>query len=192
MTTDHLESKLEQLLYSHDWFMAALEASREVNPPDGYLGGGVIRNLVWDKLHGYSSPTPLADLDLAYFDAADLSRETEQRLEAQLKTLQAKIPWQVRNQAAVHLWYEKRFGYRVEPLSSIKEAISTWPETTTAVAVKLNKNDQLEIFAAYGLVDLFDMTLRRNPRRVTKAIFQERLASKQILLKWPRVRVIDE
>jgi len=35
------------------------------------------------------------------------------------------------------------------------------------------------------------MILRRNPARVTVEQFQQRLQSKQIVQKWPQVRVID-
>jgi uncharacterized protein len=42
-----------------------LFALRETNP-SLYLGGGLIRNAVWDHLHGYVSPTPVDDIDVIY------------------------------------------------------------------------------------------------------------------------------
>jgi uncharacterized protein len=42
------------------------------------------------------------------------------------------VPWEAKNQAAVHLWYERRFGQAVGPLTSIAEAVATWPETVSA------------------------------------------------------------
>jgi hypothetical protein len=35
------------------------------------------------------------------------------------------------------------------------------------------------------------MVLRRSPRRVTVELFRQRLQSKRIAEKWPRVQVID-
>lgn len=35
--------------------------------PDAWLAAGFVRNLVWDRLHGYPEPTPLADLDVIHF-----------------------------------------------------------------------------------------------------------------------------
>jgi hypothetical protein len=35
------------------------------------------------------------------------------------------------------------------------------------------------------------MILRRNPRRVSKQEFRRRVQEKEILRKWPRVRVVD-
>ena len=34
-----------------------LETVRGCNPPDWLVGAGVIRNLVWDHLHQYQTPT---------------------------------------------------------------------------------------------------------------------------------------
>ena len=130
-------ARLEFVLRSTEWFMAALRAAREVAPPDGYVGGGVIRTLVWDALHAYETPTPLADIDLAFFDSDDLSVANEQRVEAALKARCPSVPWEARNQAAVHLWYEEKFGYPVAPLTSTRDGVATWPETATAVAVRL-------------------------------------------------------
>lgn len=170
--------------------MEALRGARAVSPPDWYVGGGVIRTLVWDALHNYQEPTPLADVDLAFFDSNDLSVENEQRVEVALKARCAAVPWEARNQAAVHLWYEEKFGYPVEPLTSTRDGIATWPETATAVAVRLEWDNSLTIFAPCGLTDLLTLTLRRNPRRVTREIFEQRLESKQITRRWSRVRVV--
>ena len=95
------------------------------------------------------------------------------------------------NQAAVHLWYKGVFGFSVPALHSSEEAVGTWPETATSVAVRLLATDQIRIVAPYGLSDLFNMVLRRNPCRVTNEQFVQRLHSKQIVSKWPCVQVID-
>ena len=52
--------------------------------------------------------------------------------------------------------------------------------------------DEIYIVAPYGLTDLFNMVLRRNPCRVTREQIYQRLHSKQILRKWPHVQVIYE
>jgi len=100
------------------------------------------------------------------------------------------VAWEATNQAAVHLWYEEVFGFSVPALHSSEEAVGTWPETATSVAVRLLATDEICIVAPCGLSDLFNMVLRRNPCRVTRAQFAQRLHSKQIVRKWPRVQVI--
>jgi hypothetical protein len=37
----------------------------------------------------------------------------------------------------VHRWYGRVFGAEVPPLTSTADGVGTWPETATAVAVRL-------------------------------------------------------
>jgi hypothetical protein len=184
--------KLTDLIQTTPWFKQLLEAVRECDPPDWLVGAGVIRNLVWDHLHGYQQPTPLTDVDVIFFDPADLSPERDQAVQDQLASRLPGIAWEATNQAAVHLWYEESFGFPVPPFHSSEEAVATWPETATSVAVRLLDNDTLSLVTPCGLADLFGLILRRNPRRVTREYFQQRLQSKQITKRWPRVQVIDD
>lgn len=185
------ERELHQIIRSNDWFWAVLEAVRDCNPPDWLVGAGVIRNIVWDHLHGYTNPTSLNDVDVAFFDPKDLSPGRDQVIENQLFDRLPDIPWEAKNQAAVHLWYEEVFGYAVPPLKSIEDAIGTWPETATSIGVRLLPSDELLVVAPFGLHDLFQMILRRNSRRITVELFRQRVQEKGIQQKWPKVRVID-
>lgn len=188
---EEYEHRLRQVLQSNDWFMTALAAVRDCDPPDWLVGGGVIRSLVWDDLHGYDRPTPLADVDVAFFDPGDLRPERDQAIGEELRRRLPEVPWEATNQAAVHLWYEKAFGYAVPPLQSTEEAVATWPETATCVAIRLLPDGGLRVVAPFGLEDLFGRVLRRNPRRVSFEQFRRRVIEKGIHEKWPGVRVID-
>ncbi len=167
-----------------------LKAVRQLALPDWYVGGGAIRNLVWDHLHGYAEPSWLADVDVAYYEATNEDRERDKREEEKLQRLLPGIRWDVKNQAYVHEWFEERFGYAVPPLSSTREAVATWPETATAVAVRLTSSDEIEVFAPLGLEDLFGLVVRRNPARVTPEQYLRRVAEKRYTQRWPRVRIM--
>jgi hypothetical protein len=183
--------QLSTFLLGHAWFRSILDAVRNLNLPDWFVGAGVIRSLVWDDLHGYTTPTLLADVDVVFFDPTDLRPARDAEVQAHLRAVRPDIPWEATNQAAVHLWYEQSFGLAVPPLRSSADAVGTWPETATSIAVRLHADGSLEIIAPCGLHDLFELILRRNPRRVTRAIFQQRASTKQIVSKWPRVQIID-
>ena len=187
-----LEQSLRRIIMETPWFMRALCAVRSVAPPEACIGSGAIRNAVWDALHGHSEPSFLADVDVAYFDPNDLSEVTEKRYERRLQALQPGLTWDVKNQAAVHLWFHKMFGYEVEPLRSMRDAVATWPETALAVAVGLQADGTIGIEAPLGLHDLFAMLVRRNPRRVNVETYERRIAEKNYLKRWPRVRVLHE
>jgi hypothetical protein len=185
------EETLRSIVRSDSAVMEILRAVRSVDPPDWLVGAGMLRNVVWDALHGYEEPTAFRDVDVAYFDPTDLGREREQEIELSLHRVLPGVPWQVKNQAAVHLWYKDRFGYAVEPLVSIEDAVGTWPETVTAVGIRLFPDDELEVLAPHGLDDMFELVLRRNPRRVSLKEFHKRMQDKRVLERWPRVRLVD-
>lgn len=188
--TDGNVERLEAILRNTPWFAEALLAAREVAAPDWLIGAGAIRNAVWDHLHGFSEPTPLADIDLVFFDSNDTSVDRERQVEKALRSQLGGVPWEARNQAAVHLWFPQKFGYEVEPFGSTAEAIASWPETATSVAVRLNEDDDLTVVAPCGLGDLLGMVHRRNPARVTVEEYEHRLATKRIAERWPRVTII--
>ncbi|HEX2774075.1 MAG TPA: nucleotidyltransferase family protein, partial [Micromonosporaceae bacterium] len=75
------------------------------------------------------------------------------------------------------------------PLTSIADAVATWPETATAVAVRLDDIDEVEVCAPLGLADLLDGVWRRNPRRVSLEQSQARLARHRPQERWPGVRL---
>ncbi|MBI5534773.1 MAG: nucleotidyltransferase family protein [Deltaproteobacteria bacterium] len=170
--------------------MRALRALREVALPEGCIGAGAIRNTVWDLLYGSASPSEIADVDVAYFDPGDLSRETEERFQRRLAQLQPDLPWEVINQAAVHLWHEKATGERARPHASLDDALGSWPETATAVAVRLDSDDRICVVAPLGLVDLFEGVVRRNAACVSPGVFEERVRSKRFAERWPRLRIV--
>lgn len=172
-------------------FGEALRAAADVDAPDWAIGAGVIRDVVWDHLHGFEEKTQHRDVDLAFFDPADLSPERDRAVTEALVARLAGVPWQAKNQAAVHRWYEGRFGYPVEPLVSIADAVGTWPETAVCVAVRLRSIGGLEVIAPYGLTDLLDGIWRWNPRRVPRSRSDQRFREKRIADRWPLVSRVD-
>jgi hypothetical protein len=170
----------------------ALEAARDVGPPDWLIGAGAIRRLVWDRLHGVADPAPPEDVDLVFFDRFALEPEREEAVRTALAARAPDLPWDVKNQAAVHVWYPRVFGVEVEPLRSVRDAVATWPETATAVGVRLTAEGELRVVAPLGLDDLFGLVWRRNPRRVTVAEYRRRLEAKLDRERWPNVTVATE
>lgn len=184
-----LEARLVALARESDWLMPCLRAVRELGLASWCIGAGAVRNLVWDALHEVTTPTALSDVDVVYFDAAVLATEQDELLQARLKTALPDVPWEVTNQAAVHLWFEAYFGHAVAPLISLEDAVATWPEYATCVGLRLEANDAITVIAPHGLEDLFGLRVRRNPRRVSVETYRERIEQKRYAERWPRVTV---
>lgn len=190
MSTSHFHD-LRRIVLGNERFMAMLRAVRGIASPRGYVGAGALRSLVWDALHGRREWLMPGDIDVVYFDKADLSGASQSAYLARLRELGPAIPWEVVNQAGVHLWYEPCFGRTVAPLSSLEAAIATWPEYATCVAVRLAADDRLDIVAPFGLDDLFSMTIRHNPARASLAEYRRRLQAKRYAERWPGVTVVS-
>jgi uncharacterized protein len=182
--------RLIALAQATPWFMQALVQVRALRLRTWCVGAGAVRNLVWDALHGHQAPSALADVDVAWFDAGDLAPERDAALQGRLCAAAPEIPWEVTNQAAVHLWFEQHFGHAVAPLSCLEEAVASWPEFATAVGLWLDDGDALQVIAPHGLADLFAMVVRRNPARVSVEAYRQRVASKRYVQRWPRVTVM--
>lgn len=162
--------------------MQVLDCVAQLDLPQCYVAAGFVRNLVWDHLHDFDSPTPLNDIDVIYFDTIDTSYESGLRYEAQLKQRLPELNWQVRNQANMHT----RNGD--EPYQGSLDAMSYWPEKETAVAVKQSLNGDIECISSFGLESLFDLQITPNPKR-NRDIFDQRVQSKNWLTQWPKLTI---
>ena len=132
------EQLLADMLMSSPWHRSALEAVSVSGAPDAWIAAGAIRDLVWDERFGGGfDPAAVKDIDVVFFDPDDLRAARDHEVEASLSRLEPELPWEAKNQAAVHRWYAQRFGTEVEPLISIEDAVGTFPETATAVAARL-------------------------------------------------------
>jgi len=178
------------LVAADAWMMAALAAVAGLGLPDGWIGAGFLRGAVWDRLHGYAQRTPLDDIDVIYFDPEALEPAAEAALERRLDARLPGLPWEVRNQARMHL----RNGDA--PYRSSADALAHWLETPTAVGVRLNDGGNPELLAPLGTKDLLALVVRPTPHaRAHKhrlAAYRERLERKNWPARWPKMRMIWE
>lgn len=179
------ESRLTEIVRADPLMMRLLNAVRSIALPDWAIGGGTVRSLVWDALHEHAERTEAPDVDVLYFDANDLSKDTELAAEKDLTALVPEVEWDVKNQARVHLWRS------IPASSSTLNGLLTWSEPATAVAIRLLDDDGLEILAPYGLDDLFDMVFRPTDH-IPFDEYLERVEKKALTSRWPRVTVVTE
>ena len=183
-------AELERIVRADLHLMDLLCTAREINLAQCRVVAGCIYQSVWNVLTGRPRGTGINDYDLTYFDASDISEGAEKAFE---KSVQSRLPAfpapiEVRNQARVHLWFEEYFGIAYPPLRSADEAITRYASATHAVGIRLLKDDQLDVFAPFGLEDIFAMVIRPNyalPNRET----HERKAARAKSM-WPEVTIV--
>ena len=185
-------AELIAIVQESDWFDEVIDVAARANLPQWWIGAGVIRDLVWGRLYGNGfDPRATKDIDIAFFDAEDLSAERDRSAEELLRSFDNALPWDAKNQAAVHRWYPLRFGVVVAPFSSAEDAVATFPEYAACVAVCRDGGGIWDVAAPHGLDDLLDGIWRRNPLRVTEAEYLARLERKQPQRTWPRIKVFS-
>jgi hypothetical protein len=154
------------------------------------LVAGSIAQTVWNTRFGLPVDHGISDVDLVYYDSSDLSLAAEEEHGKRTRELLADVPvWiDVKNEARVHLWYEGRFGYPIEPYRSVRDAIATFPTTATAVGMR-RLDGSAEVYAPFGLVDLLNGVVRANKRQITRGIFEAKVAKWRS--RWPNLTIID-
>ena len=156
--------------------------------PDAWLGAGVIFQNVWNVMHGFALNTYINDIDILYWDDQNLTWQAENHyITALNKTFTTtKIPFDVKNIARIHLWYEKRFGIPKAEYFSVQESVSTWPVIGACMAMRI-KNGRLEFIAPYGFQDMFSLRVRPNKVLVNRVIYEKKSMDWQA--KWPMLSI---
>jgi uncharacterized protein len=150
-----------------------------------YIGGGLIRNAVWDYMHGYRSPTPVDDVDVIHFDSLNIDKKHDDLIDERLSSQIPNIQWSTKNQARMHL-LNNESAYK-----DLEDAIRHWPETSTSIIVRLEDDATLKYIAPYGYDDLLRLLVRPTPAffgRENEIV--ERMKTKRWAQIWPRLQFI--
>ncbi|MBY6037650.1 nucleotidyltransferase family protein [Fictibacillus nanhaiensis] len=177
------------LIENDQWMMDILKAAQSLNLPDWWICAGFVRSKIWDTLHGFKERTPLGDIDVVYYDRSNMDKTIEKKYDKKLHTCMPNLPWSVKNEARMHIVN----GF--EPYTSAVDAISKFPETATALGVKLNEEDKVILAAPCGIEDVLNMVVK--PTEVFMETeermkhFRNRLKKKNWMTTWDKVRVIE-
>jgi hypothetical protein len=179
----------ERMVVRNRMVAAILERAERLGLPQWYLAAGCLFQTVWNLLHGFPVTHAIRDYDVFYFDASDLSWDAEDAVIRRSADTFAElgVTVEVRNQARVHLWYPGRFGVAVAPFTSCEDGIDAFAMTTCCVAVR-REHAALRTYAPYGFSDLFNLTLRPNPVRAPRTVYEEK--ARRWMAVWPGLRAM--
>lgn len=179
-----LDDQLRRIIMMDKNRRNVLQAASQLTLPDCWVAAGFVRNAVWDFLHGYHEPTKLNDIDVIYYDSFDTAKQSDIAAEVALvkRVLSSRVS--VKNQSRMHM----RNGDL--PYRNSADAMSHWPETCTAVGVRVQ--NKFEICAPFGLDDLFDLIIRPTSAdaKIVKLV-HDRATNRQWMDRWPMLRHVD-
>jgi hypothetical protein len=183
-------TRLENIVRASPILGPILNQWTSIALPDCWLVAGAIAQTVWNDAFGLPPGHGLSDVDLVYFDGADLSEDSETRHAERIRDRSADLPvWiDVKNEARVHLWYARKFGFSIPPYTSATHAITTFPSTTTAVGIQ-PAGTGMRIAAPFGLSDLFNLTVRPNMALITRPIYETKVTRWRAV--WPGLTIVD-
>lgn len=155
--------------------------------PQCLLTAGCLFQAVWNQQAGLPPAWGVKDYDIFYFDA-DTSWEAENAVIEAVQGLcgDLGVVVEVKNQARVHLWYGQRFGRDYPPLRSAKDGVDRYLVAGTCVAIDVAS---AEVYAPFGLDDIYDGVLRSNPLNHQPDLFLAKALSYQ--QRWPGLQIIE-
>ena len=181
------EENIISMIREDDWMMEILKSAKSLNLPDWWICAGFVRSKIWDTLHHFSERTPIPDIDVIYFDPSNIEKLEEEKLKEQLQSLHPNIPWSVKNEARMHR------KSNVAPYSSSIDAISKFPETATALGVKLDEKDNIVLTAPCGFHDVVHLEVKPTPffneNQQLLEIYEARIKRKNWRATWGNLKV---
>jgi hypothetical protein len=181
------EKDVLHVVNSDQWMMDILKATSSLNLPDWWVCAGFVRSKIWDVLHGFSERTSIPDVDVVYFDKSNLDELEEKRLEEVLHNILPGVPWSVKNEARMHS------VNGMPPYTSTIDAISKFPETATALGLKLDGQGDVMLSAPCGIHDVIKLEVKPTPyfiqnKKLSK-IYESRILQKNWKVTWNMIKV---
>ena len=167
--------------------MQVFRRAREIDLPDWWVVSGAIYNQVWNHLTCRPDMYGVNDIDLFYFDA-DTSYEAEDQVISKAAGFPPNPPIEIRNQARVHLWYEQHFGEPYDALTSSCEAIDRFACRTHCVGLRLRGDDGFDLYAPFGLDDIFSFRVTPNASRNNRETHERKGARQKSM--WPELEIV--
>lgn len=108
-------------------------------------------------------------------------------MEAKLIKIIPNVPWSVKNEARMHI------ANSVLPYSSSWDAISKFPETATALGVKLDKEESIILTAPCGIKDVINLEVKPTPffndTDERASVYKKRIRKKDWKSIWYKLNV---
>ena len=151
------------ILKENKELMLILDYVDKLDLPNYYIAAGSIFQTVWNYYDKKPLNYGIKDIDVIYFDKSDLSVEKDieyyEKIKEYSDRIGCKYEIDVSNEARMHIWKNKKYNIDVKPYISSEDAIERWVATIHAIGIT-KENNEIKIYAPYGLSDIFSRTIR--------------------------------
>ena len=173
--------KSKQILKKNKELMDILYYISTLNLSNYYIASGSVFQTIWNYYDNKPLNNNIKDIDVVYYNKEDLSLETDLKyynlITKYCKKKGYNYEIDVSNEARMHLWKKKKYNVEIEPYINCEDAIGKWTATICSIGITLN-NNKLEIYAPYGLSDIYSKTIRPIKHKSnTKTIYYKKAKS---------------
>lgn len=138
--------------------MDILNYISKLNMQNYYIAAGSVFQTIWNFYDGK---------DLEYYDL----------INKYCKEKGYDFEIDVSNETRMHLWEKEKFNIDIEAYKSSEDAIDKWIATVHAIGITID-NNELKIYAPYGLSDIYSKTIRPIKHKYnTKDIYEKKVSN---------------
>lgn len=143
--------------------MIILDYIAELKLPNFYIAAGSIFQTIWNYYDKKPLNYGIKDIDIIYYDSKNISKDYEKDLERKIiehfKSINLNYEFDVHNEARMHLWKKENENKDINQYKNTEDAIDQWIATVHAIGIT-KRNNKINIYAPYGLSDIFSKTIR--------------------------------
>ncbi len=151
------------ILKRNNELMGVLDYIDTLKMPNYYIAAGSVFQTIWNYYDNKDLNYNIKDIDVIYYNNKELSADIDTKyynlINEFCKNKGYKYNIDVSNEARMHIWKKEKYNIDVEPYKSSEDAIDKWIATVHAIGIT-KKNDEIRIYAPYGLSDIFSKTIR--------------------------------
>lgn len=153
--------KFVSIIKKNKDLMLILDYIESLNLPNFYIAAGAVFQTIWNYYDNKPLNYNIKDIDIIYYDSNNLSKEDEKKLEYSISQYFKDMNYEfdVHNEARMHLWKKENENKNIDQYKNSEDAIDQWIATVHAIGIT-KKNDNIEVYAPYGLSDIFSRTIR--------------------------------
>ena len=182
-----------KILKQNNDLMIILRLLEKFNVPNFYIVSGSLYQTVWNYYDNKPLNYNIKKIDIFYYDSNNRLLKYEQSLEDKisyfLKKLNIDYQLSIHNEARMIIWKMENENKNIDYYSCTEESINKLSITIQAIGIT-KVNDEIKVYAPYGLADVFKKTIRPTKQgSYTKENYYEKVSS--LKDKFDNLNIID-